>query len=66
MFNFFGCLKDKYDDFMDCGTRLKCPNCNKRTILQYPTITCGHCEAVFHNNIQPKPAWVSIKCRGCR
>jgi hypothetical protein len=55
MYNFYEKINDWYADLMDNGTRIKCPNCEERTILQYPTTTCGHCDTVFSNNIHPKP-----------
>lgn len=60
----FEIIKDKFDDFLDNGTRIKCENCKWRTILQYPITTCGDCGSVFRNYIQPKPLTIEPKYGG--
>jgi len=38
-------------DLFDYGTMAKCPNCNSRTILAYPTTVCTKCKNRFKNDI---------------
>ena len=38
-------------DYFDYGLRARCPNCNNRTILSYPTTVCTKCQNRFRNDI---------------
>ena len=38
-------------DYFDYGLMTKCPNCNSRTILSYPTTVCTKCKTRFSNDI---------------
>ena len=38
-------------DWFDYGLISKCPNCNSRTILSYPTTVCTKCKNRFRNDI---------------
>jgi len=38
-------------DYFDYGVISKCPNCNSRTILSYPTTQCSQCQNRFRNDI---------------
>jgi hypothetical protein len=38
-------------DWFDYGLISKCPNCNSRTILSYPTTVCTKCKTRFRNDI---------------
>lgn len=40
------------EDFFTYGSMSKCPNCNSRTILSYPTTVCTKCKNRFSNNIK--------------
>ena len=38
-------------DYFGYGVISKCPNCNSRTILSYPTTQCSQCQNRFRNDI---------------
>lgn len=38
-------------DYFDYGLMTKCPNCNSRTILSYPSTVCTKCKNRFINDI---------------
>jgi hypothetical protein len=38
-------------DIFNYGLMTKCPNCNTRTILSYPSTVCTHCKNRFRNDI---------------
>jgi hypothetical protein len=49
-------IYDWFQDYFDETTK-NCPNCNKRTILSYPTTICGHCQTIFANKTKLKPMY---------
>ena len=46
-----GILETYTRDYFDYGLISKCPNCNSRTILSFPTTQCTKCKNRFKNDI---------------
>jgi ribosomal protein S27E len=39
------------EEYFDYGKMIRCPNCNNRTILSYPSTVCTKCQNCFRNDI---------------
>lgn len=46
-----GIIETYTQDYFDYGLMSKCPNCNSRTILSFPTTQCTKCRNRFKNDI---------------
>jgi len=55
MYNFLVNVMNRIEimwrEFFDYGLIAKCPNCDSRTILSYPTTVCTKCQTRFKNDI---------------
>ena len=64
--NTMGGILSKIDtctqDYFDYGLRARCPNCDSRTLLSYPTTVCTKCQTHFQNDITA----VKIDTHPCR
>ena len=51
MGNIISMIETYTQDYFDYGLFSRCPNCNNRTILSYPTTVCTKCQNRFKNDI---------------
>jgi hypothetical protein len=53
-------------DYFEYGVVSKCPNCDNRTIISYPTTKCGKCQNRFKNDITAVDVYTYIGYYGYR